>query len=111
MTKPERVAIEVVPELTVVRRGWIIVDQPELECELVDGSYIKIAWDTDYNHRLLYVAADKSADYISATADQTGLPEDVLAPLVDEVESAVRHHIAEERSEYMGDAMSFEDGR
>lgn len=101
------------PDLTVKKRDWLCFDQPELELELElsDGSFVKVGWDDDYNHRLLYIAANEYEDFVSATADQTGLSEDVLAPLVDEVCRAVREHNWTERAEYPSDERDFGDGR
>jgi len=101
-------------EVEVLRRTWLAGfdrDPPTLELELTDSSFVKVAWDAEYNHRNLYVATDRAADYVTATGAETRLSEDVLGPICAEVEAACRSHDSNDRAEYLDDAMSFEDGR
>lgn len=86
----------------VTKRTWLDGDTgPELHLELSTGAWVKIAWDTTYHHRLLYVAADEFDDFRDATTDETGLSADVLADYVDEVYRAtVRED--DERAECSG---------
>lgn len=88
-----------VSPLEVVRRDWLCVDSPELHLRLSDGRCVLIQWDLDYGHRLLLVAPDMDAPYTSCTADQTGLTDDQLGPLVDEVYRAVEEDEAERLSD------------
>ncbi len=46
---------------------------PHVELKLSDGRFVKVGWDGDYAHKLLAVAADKSADYADCTGIETGL--------------------------------------
>lgn len=76
-------------KLAVVQKTMHLWDEPELHLLLSDGSTVRIRWDLDYSHRLLSVAHGDE-DFAACTADQTGLSEDVLEPLVDEVYEATR---------------------
>lgn len=76
-------------------------EPPTLELRLSNGAYVKIGFDADYWHRLLWFAPDASADYQSATGAQTGLDPDVLESYCHAVEDAVRAHESNLRVEYL----------
>ncbi len=95
--------------IEVKKRSWVVLDGPRLELELTDGRWVEIAWDTEYACRNLFVAASAIDNYESCTGERTGLSEDVLGPLVDEVEKATRSLAENDRAEWMGDAMNLED--
>ncbi len=78
------------PEVTVVSREWE-TDRggpPQLALRLSSGVALVIRWDAGYACRRLiaYGEDDKPRD---VTPRDVGLPESVLAPLVDEVADAV----------------------
>ena len=83
-------------------RCWLDGDRdpPSLELRLSDRSYVRVGYDLDYHHRLLWWAPDGETDFVSVTAERTGLDEDTLGPLEAEVESAVRHWDAELSARY-----------
>ena len=86
-------------------------DPPRLQLRLSNGGYVQVSWDFTYSHRLLYFAPDVHAEFVSATAEQTGLSEDVLGPIEDQVFRAYAAHESQWRSEYESDAFNHSDGR
>ncbi len=100
--------------VAVVKRTWVDgadSDPPRLEVELSNGAFVLVGYDTQYHCRCLFYAKDESADFVSCVSGDTQLHPDVLAALVDEVETATRSFESNHRGEYLSDAMSFEDGR
>ncbi len=83
-------------------------DPPTLELRLSDGRYLKLAYDLSYSHPLVWAAENKAADFVSIPARESGLG-DALEPYLDQVAHAAECHASNQRAEWMGDAMSFED--
>ncbi len=82
----------------VIGRAWLdgaASDPPTLELLLSNGAYLKIGWDLDYQHKLLWWAQDVSADFAPCTAESACLDPLVLDALVEEVYRAVLHDEAE----------------
>jgi hypothetical protein len=83
----------VVEPLAVVKRHWLNgfdSDPPCIELTLSNGSMCKVGYDSDYHHVLLWTSPDSEEDYRSATVAETGLHPDILAPIAEEAEQAVR---------------------
>ena len=102
------------PVVVVVGSCWLDgddADPPTLELRLSNGSYVKVGFDVDYWHRLLWFAPNRSADYQSATGAMTGLDPDVLNSYCNATEDAARCHESNLRSEWNADAMSHGDGQ
>ena len=99
--------------LSVVSRLWLQEgrDPPRLEVRLSDGSYLLVGWDSDYSFANVLRAATGVDDFESIPSRECGLSGDELGALVDEVQRRTSQHNDCERAEFLGDAMSFEDGR
>ncbi len=100
--------------VTVVSTIWLAGDDagpPTLELRLSSGAYAKIGWDCEYAHRLLWWAPDGETDFVSCTAERTGLDPDVFGPLVDEVARAAECHESNLRAEYEADDNNYGDDR
>ena len=97
----------------VVSKIWLQCgsDPPECEARLSTGAYLLVRWDSDYSHPVILKAGNGVADFASIPARESGLSVEALDELVEEVKRAVECHESNERAEYMGDAMSVEDGR
>ncbi len=98
-------------EVTIVRRDWHAEDQPELHLELSTGIFVKVCWDISYACKSILVAADEHAEYVTATAEETGLSRDVLEDCVEEVRRAVRMDEDERLADNFEDRDNYEDGR
>ncbi len=75
MTRAEAMRVPFVPEsLTIISKCWLDghdSDPPTLEVKLSDGSYLKVGYDTDYHHPLVWLATDKHADFVTAVASES----------------------------------------
>ena len=57
--------------VVVVRSTWLDgydSDPPTLELELSDGRYLKVGFDVDYQHPLVWMAVDGDAEFVSCVA-------------------------------------------
>ncbi len=82
-------------------------DPPTLECRLTNGSYVKVGYDMEYRHRLLWFSLDAEAEFVSATAAMTGLTSDQLAELEDEAYRAVEAYESNRASTYFDDVQQY----
>lgn len=88
----------------IIKSTWLTGfggDPPTLDLVLADGSCIRIGYDTDYHHRLLWRAANLHDDPVSCNASETGLDRDELYLLCDQVEAACRAEDDALRTEYL----------
>lgn len=88
---------------TVTSKTWIHCDQPELHLTLSNFSHVKIQWDLSYGHRLIFFA-EPGGDFVSSTAQATGMNVEELEGYVDEVYRAVQADEAERMADQWADA-------
>lgn len=91
MNAPIRMPLTVLRSVWLDGGGW---EPPQLEMELSDGRFIKVGYDLEFSHPLVWIAPDKHADFESAPARESGLG-DALEPYIDEVAHAARLHEAD----------------
>lgn len=98
--------------VVVLGKVWLDGDNdpPTLELRLSSGAYVKVGWDLTYHHRLLWWAPDGESDFVTCTAERTGLG-DELGPIEDEVFRAVECFESNLRAEYASDEHNYSDGR
>lgn len=88
---------------TIISRCWLDgydSDPPTMELKLSDGSYLKVGWDSDYSHPLVYVAEDVFSEFVSCNSRETGIDLGDLESIVDEVAASTIAHDSNNRSEY-----------
>ena len=91
--------------VVVVRSTWLDgydSDPPTLELELSTGAFVKVGWDVDYQHPLVWTAADRDADFVSCVARETGLGDEIETYFA-EVADAARIHEADRLSDNWSD--------
>lgn len=86
----------------ILGQTWIDGDNdpPALELRLSDGSFVRVGYDDTYHHRILWWSPDLETDFVSCTAERTGLHSDVLGWMESKAEQAVRSWAVDERSMY-----------
>ncbi len=81
---------KVAKPLTVTRRDWLMLDEPELHLTLSNGATVRVQWNLDHSAAFLAIAATPDAEFVDCTAAETGLEPLDLAEAVDAVYRAVR---------------------
>ncbi len=99
----------------VLRTIWLDgddADPPTLELALSDGSYVRLSYDVDYHHPLVWRAADKDDDYESIPARESGLG-DAIEPYIDQAaeaaQSHARQHCDDDGADYAMDSEAARD--